>query len=74
MAWAEDGQQLPGWSENGKRYVDDWDPDKNPKKKCARNWVKFLKSRRHFPGGGITALEHKAPTLADFEAWVGKAQ
>jgi hypothetical protein len=74
VTWARAGQALPGYSENGKRFVDDWDAEKNPKKDCAKLWVKFLKSKKNFPGGGIAALEPKAPTLADYEAWVGAAQ
>ncbi len=33
-----------------------------------------LKSKKHFPLGGIAALEQRAPTIADFEAGVGHAQ
>jgi hypothetical protein len=74
VGWAKDGHALPGYSENGKRYVDDWDAEKNPKKDCARLWLKFLRSKKHFPTGGVAALESRAPAFADFQAWVGKAQ
>jgi hypothetical protein len=74
VGWAKDGHALPGYSENGKRYVDDWDAEKNPKKDCARLWLKFLRSKKHFPAGGVAALESRAPAFADFQAWVGKAQ
>ena len=74
VSWAQAGQALPGYSDNGKRFVDDWDADKNPKNECAKLWVKFLRNKKHFPGGGAAALEPKAPTLADYEAWVGAAQ
>jgi hypothetical protein len=75
VGWAKDGRALPGYyTENGKRYVDEWDAEKNPMKDCAKLWLKFLRSKKHFPAVSITALEHRAPTFADFQAWVGKAQ
>ena len=73
-AWAASGTLLPGYSQNGKRYRGDWDADKNPRADCAKEWVKFLRSRKHFPNGGRAATEPHAPALSDFEAWVGQAQ
>ena len=74
IEWASAGQPFPGYSPNGKRYREDWDVNKNPKQECIKAWVKFLKSKKRFPNGGIAALEPRAPALSDFEAWVGQAQ
>ena len=43
-------------------------------KDCAKLWLKFLRNKKHFPAGGVAALESRAPAFADFQAWVGKAQ
>jgi hypothetical protein len=74
IAWARISDGLPGYSSRGKRYVEDWDAEKNPTKSTTKAWLDFLKSTKHFPGGGIAALEHGAPSLADFTQWVRKAQ
>jgi hypothetical protein len=59
VGWAKDCRALPGYyTENGKRYVDEWDAEKNPMKDCAKLWLKFLRSKKHFPVVSITALEH----------------
>lgn len=73
-AWAASGTPLPGYSPNGKRYKEDWDADRNPRVDCIKEWVKFLKNKKHFPNGGKAATEPHAPALSDFEAWVGQAQ
>jgi hypothetical protein len=65
---------LSGYSPNGKRYKEDWDADRNPRVDCIKEWVKFLKNKKHFPNGGKAATEPHAPALSDFEAWVGQAQ
>lgn len=74
VGWADDGHTLPGYSVNGLRFKEDWDAQKNPRKVCAKAWVKFLKNKSRFPSGGSAALEPRAPALSDFEKWVGSAQ
>jgi hypothetical protein len=74
VGWAKAGLSMPGYSDGGKRWRGEWDSDKNPTKSTTIEWVKFLKSKKNFPGGGAPALEHSAPSLADFEKWVSKAQ
>ena len=66
--------QLPGYSKEGKRLTSQWDANKNPRRACARDWVRFLKSKKHFPEGGLPALEQGAPSLSTYESWAGKAQ
>ncbi len=72
--WAKVSSGLPGYSPRGKRYIDDWDGARNPTQATTKAWLDFLKSTKHFPGGGVAALEHGAPSLADFKGWVGRAQ
>jgi hypothetical protein len=35
--------------------------------------VRFLQNKQHFPNGGVPASEPGAPSLAAFQAWIGKA-
>jgi hypothetical protein len=65
---------LPGYSDQGRRFEGEWDAEKNPTRETAKLWFKFLQSNNNFPGGGAPALEHGAPSLADYKDWVGKAQ
>ena len=55
----------------GARWVK-WDADKNQLKETAWEWVKFLRDSKHFPAGGVP-LEPNTPSLAAFQAWIGKA-
>jgi hypothetical protein len=74
VGWAKAVACLPGYSEQGKRYVGEWDADRNPTKHTTKAWLDFLKSEKYFPGGGVAALERGALSLAYFRRWVGKAQ
>ena len=72
--WARNGINLPGYSENGKRYAGEYDANRNPTRATTTEWIRFLKSKKNFPSGGAPALERGAPSLGDFEKWVAKAQ
>ena len=74
VGWAQAGMTLPGYSDKGRRFKGEWDAEKNPMRDTAKLWTKFLQSNINFPGGGAPALEHGAPSLADYKDWVGKAQ
>jgi hypothetical protein len=74
VGWAQAGMNLPGYSDQGRRFKGEWDAEKNPTRETAKLWIKFLQSNNNFPGGGAPALEHGAPSLADYKDWVGKAQ
>jgi hypothetical protein len=65
--------RLPGYRPSGSRVLGSWDGDKNPNKETTRNWVRFLQNKQHFPNGGVPASEPGAPSLAAFQAWIGKA-
>ena len=66
--------QLPGYSKEGRRLLNQWDDNKNPRQACAREWVKFLQTKKNFPDGGLLALEQGAPSLSAYVTWAGKAQ
>ena len=71
--WATQGTRLPGYKESGSRILGRWDGDKNPKKETTKEWVRFLQDKQNFPSGGVPASEPGAPSLAAFQAWIGKA-
>ena len=43
------------------------------KKETTKEWVRFLQDKQNFPSGGVPASEPGAPSLAAFQAWIGKA-
>ena len=71
--WATHQMCFPGYRPSGSRTRGKWDDEKNPLKETAREWVLFLQDKKHYPAGGVPALEPNAPSLAAFRAWVGKA-
>jgi hypothetical protein len=73
LYWTTKGMRLPGYRPSGNRILGAWDDDKNPRKEAARDRVRFLQDKQNFPNGGIPASEPGAPSLAAFQAWIGKA-
>ncbi len=71
--WATHQMCFQGYRPSGSRTRGKWDDEKNPLKETAKKWVRFLQDKKHYPAGGVPALEPNTPSLAAFQAWVGKA-
>jgi hypothetical protein len=42
LGWFNAGTTLPGYSDRGKRFIDEWDTAYNPRKATAQAWVTFV--------------------------------